>query len=68
MTTRTIGARIPRNEDARLLRGLGRYVDDVNPKGVLHAACLRSPHAHARQPPCSPLRYCLAYRWDSGTA
>src|SRR5215475_4817534 len=48
MTTRTIGARIPRNEDPRLLRGLGCFVDDVNPAGVLHAACLRSPHAHAR--------------------
>ena len=48
MTTRMIGARIPRNEDPRLLRGLGSFVDDVNPKGVLHAACLRSPHAHAR--------------------
>jgi aerobic carbon-monoxide dehydrogenase large subunit len=43
-----IGARIPRNEDPRLLRGLGCFVDDVNPSGVLHAACLRSPHAHAR--------------------
>ena len=48
MTTRTIGARIPRNEDPRLLRGLGCYVDDINPPGVLHAATLRSLHAHAR--------------------
>src|SRR5262245_56099944 len=48
MTTRLIGARIPRNEDPRLLRGLGSFVDDVEPRGVLHAACLRSPHAHAR--------------------
>ena len=48
MTTRSIGARIPRNEDPRLLRGLGCFVDDVNPPGVLHAAALRSPHAHAR--------------------
>jgi aerobic carbon-monoxide dehydrogenase large subunit len=48
MTTRTIGARIPRNEDPRLLRGLGCYVDDINPPGVLHGATLRSPHAHAR--------------------
>jgi carbon-monoxide dehydrogenase large subunit len=43
-----IGARIARNEDPRLLRGLGRFVDDINPPGVLHAAALRSPHAHAR--------------------
>jgi carbon-monoxide dehydrogenase large subunit len=48
MTTRAIGARIPRNEDPRLLRGLGCFVDDINPAGVLQAACLRSPHAHAR--------------------
>jgi carbon-monoxide dehydrogenase large subunit len=48
MTTRTIGARIPRLEDPRLLRGLGCFVDDVHPAGVLHAAVLRSPHAHAR--------------------
>jgi len=46
--TRMIGARILRNEDPRLLRGLGCFVDDVNPAGVLHAACLRSPHARAR--------------------
>ena len=45
MTTRMIGARIPRNEDPRLLRGLGCFVDDVHLAGVLHAAGLRSPHA-----------------------
>jgi aerobic carbon-monoxide dehydrogenase large subunit len=48
MTTRTIGARIPRNEDPRLLRGLGCFVDDVNLPGILHGATLRSPYAHAR--------------------
>jgi aerobic carbon-monoxide dehydrogenase large subunit len=48
MTTRTIGARIPRNEDPRLLRGLGCFVDDVQLEGMLHAAGLRSPHGHAR--------------------
>ncbi len=48
MTTRMIGARIPRNEDPRLLRGLGCFVGDINPPGVLQAAGLRSPHAHAR--------------------
>ena len=37
-----------RLEDARLLAGRGRYIDDlpVGP-GTLHAAILRSPHAHA---------------------
>ena len=48
MTTRTVGARIPRNEDPRLLQGRGCFVDDVQPAGVLHAAIARSPHAHAR--------------------
>jgi len=48
MTTRAIGAPIRRNEDPRLLQGLGCFVDDVNPPGMLHAAALRSAHAHAR--------------------
>ena len=48
MTTRAIGARIPRNEDPRLLRGHGCFVDDVNAADGLHGAVLRSPHAHAR--------------------
>jgi carbon-monoxide dehydrogenase large subunit len=48
MTTRLIGARIARNEDPRLLRGLGTFVDDLEPRGTLHGAGLRSPHAHAR--------------------
>ncbi|MDQ6674326.1 MAG: molybdopterin-dependent oxidoreductase, partial [Chloroflexota bacterium] len=37
-----------RNEDPRLLRGFGSYVDDIDPPGVLHAAILRSPYGHAR--------------------
>ena len=49
MTTRTMGERIPRTEDQRFLRGRGRYVDDLALGGqTLHAAVLRSPHAHAR--------------------
>src|SRR5688500_4001084 len=48
LTTRSVGARILRNEDSRMLLGLSCFVDDVNPPGVLHAALLRSPHAHAR--------------------
>jgi len=39
---------VRRNEDPRLLRGLGCFVDDVDPPGVLHAAILRSPYGHAR--------------------
>src|SRR5258708_2502705 len=37
-----------RNEDPRLLRGLGAYVDDIDPPGVVHAAILRSPYGHAK--------------------
>ncbi|GAB6876541.1 molybdopterin cofactor-binding domain-containing protein [Thermaerobacter litoralis] len=48
MATRTFGQSIPRNEDPRLLTGRGLYVDDVHLPGMLHAAVLRSPHAHAR--------------------
>src|SRR5919202_3171848 len=36
------------NEDRRLLRGLGHFVDDVNRVGQLWMRVLRSPHAHAR--------------------
>ena len=43
-----IGRGLPRREDLRLLRGRGRYVDDVSLPGQLHAAFVRSPHAHAR--------------------
>ncbi|MFD1363733.1 aerobic carbon-monoxide dehydrogenase large subunit [Actinoplanes sichuanensis] len=39
--------RMLRKEDARLLRGRGRFVDDVQLPGMLHLAILRSPFAHA---------------------
>lgn len=47
-TFRYIGRRIPRKEDRRLLIGAGRYLDDIEVPGVLHACFVRSPHAHAR--------------------
>src|SRR5262249_26543280 len=43
-----IGAPMPRREDARLLTGQGTFVDDLDIPGVLHAAMVRSHHAHAR--------------------
>jgi 2-furoyl-CoA dehydrogenase large subunit len=44
-----VGQSIERVEDAALLTGRGRYIDDLGvPPGTLHAAVLRSPHAHAR--------------------
>lgn len=42
-----IGASLKRKEDPRLLTGRGCYVDDVRLPGMLHAAIVRSPHAHA---------------------
>jgi len=43
-----VGRSLPRVEDAALLSGRGRYIDDLGaPPGTLHAAILRSPHAHA---------------------
>ncbi|HSF06575.1 MAG TPA: xanthine dehydrogenase family protein molybdopterin-binding subunit [Methylomirabilota bacterium] len=42
-----IGARLPRREDARFLTGQGQYVADLARTGTLHAAFLRSSHAHA---------------------
>jgi len=43
-----IGQSVERIEDLTLLAGRGRYIDDVGvPPGTLHAAILRSPHAHA---------------------
>src|SRR5437660_606224 len=47
MGAKYFGAAVRRLEDPRFLRGEGRFVDDVTLPGVLHAAFLRSPHAHA---------------------
>jgi CO/xanthine dehydrogenase Mo-binding subunit len=48
MATQYFGERIKRNEDPRLLTGQALFVDDVHLPGMLHAAFLRSPYAHAR--------------------
>ncbi len=45
---RWIGRPVKRVEDARLLTGRGRFVDDLPIPNVHHAAIVRSPHAHAR--------------------
>ncbi|MBE0546510.1 MAG: xanthine dehydrogenase family protein molybdopterin-binding subunit [Rubrivivax sp.] len=45
---RYIGQPLPRKEDRRLLLGAGRYLDDIEVAGALHACFVRSPHAHAR--------------------
>ena len=43
-----IGRPLPRFEDLRLVRGLGRYTDDLPFPGAAYAAFVRSPHPHAR--------------------
>jgi carbon-monoxide dehydrogenase large subunit len=43
-----IGQAIKRFEDVRLLRGEGRFHNDVNLPGQTHAVIVRSTHAHAR--------------------
>ncbi|MCC7048096.1 MAG: xanthine dehydrogenase family protein molybdopterin-binding subunit [Alphaproteobacteria bacterium] len=41
-----IGQPVPRGEDPHLLRGEGRYTDDINLPRQAYAAMVRSPHAH----------------------
>ncbi|HVY59123.1 MAG TPA: xanthine dehydrogenase family protein molybdopterin-binding subunit [Xanthobacteraceae bacterium] len=43
-----IGQPVPREEDPYLVKGAGRYVDDVAEVGQVRAYVLRSPHSHAR--------------------
>src|ERR1700722_17793025 len=43
-----VGQSVLRKEDDALIRGKGRYTDDVAPSQTLHALMLRSPHAHAK--------------------
>jgi aerobic carbon-monoxide dehydrogenase large subunit len=43
-----VGQAVLRKEDARLLRGEGRYVDNLAATGMVHAVVVRSPFAHAR--------------------
>jgi aerobic carbon-monoxide dehydrogenase large subunit len=43
-----IGQGVSRFEDPRLVRGGGRYTDDIKLPGLVHGVVLRSPHAHAK--------------------
>ena len=47
-TASPFGAALKRREDPRLISGRGTYVDDLQLRGTLYLALLRSPHAHAR--------------------
>ena len=48
MSTRIFGSGIRRREDPRLITGNAKYTDDFTLPGMVYAAMLRSPHAHAR--------------------
>jgi CO/xanthine dehydrogenase Mo-binding subunit len=43
-----VGQSIRRLEDPKFLLGRGGYIDDMRVRGMLHAALVRSPHAHAK--------------------
>ena len=48
MSTRIFGSGIRRREDPRLITGSATFTDDISLPGMVHAAMLRSPHAHAK--------------------
>ena len=45
--TAYVGQPLPRFEDHRFVTGQGRYTDDLETPGAVHAVMVRSPHAHA---------------------
>jgi aerobic carbon-monoxide dehydrogenase large subunit len=48
MTDKGVGARLPRKEDHRFLRGRGEYIANIRLPGMLDVAFVRSPMAHGR--------------------
>src|SRR5437016_14508836 len=45
---RWVGASLPRKEEDRLLRGRGKFADDIKLHEMLYLRFVRSPYAHAR--------------------
>src|SRR5580700_6187671 len=43
-----VGAALPRKEEDRLLRGRGKFADDIKLREMLYLRFVRSPYAHAR--------------------
>src|SRR3984893_7210179 len=43
-----VGAALPRKEEDRLLRGRGRFADDIKLREMLYLRFVRSPFAHAK--------------------
>jgi carbon-monoxide dehydrogenase large subunit len=48
MGAKWFGVSVARKEDPALLTGKGRFIDDIQLPGTLHAAFVRSAHAHAK--------------------
>ena len=48
MDSKVFGERVKRVEDPALLRGQGRYVDDIKLTDMVSATFVRSPFPHAR--------------------
>ena len=48
MSTKIFGSGIRRREDPRLITGSATFTDDISLPGMVHAAMLRSSHAHAK--------------------
>jgi len=47
-TERWVGKALPRKEEDRLLRGRGKFADDIKLRDMAYLAFVRSPYAHAR--------------------
>ena len=47
-TFKSVGRPVARREDLRLITGKGRFTDDFNAPGQVHAVLVRSPYPHAR--------------------
>ncbi|MGA7287079.1 MAG: hypothetical protein WBX02_03215, partial [Terriglobales bacterium] len=45
---RWVGASLPRKEEDRLLRGRGKFADDIKLREMGYLRFVRSPYAHAR--------------------
>ena len=43
-----VGKSLPRKEENRLLRGRGKFADDIKLRDMLYLHFVRSPYAHAR--------------------
>jgi 2-furoyl-CoA dehydrogenase large subunit len=43
-----VGRAVPRKEEGRLLRGRGKFADDIKLREMLHLRFVRSPYAHAK--------------------